>query len=131
MEQKIYKMVERYSNAIHTQKAEDFLPLWNENTLCTLISPSGYYVGIESIYQDFLLEQIRKAYSRIDLIADNVDIRIINDTSAVVIFSYYTDCNRRDTGEPFGIAGLETQVYHKVGDNWKLTHVHYSLNPKE
>lgn len=128
MEQEIMEMIQRYKNAIHTQEAEDFLPLWDGNIPCTLISPSGFYQGVDSIYQDFLLSGIRKAYSRIDLISDHIDIRMMDENNAVVIFAYHTECNRRETGEPFGIAGLETQVYHKGNAGWKLVHVHYSVN---
>lgn len=128
MEQEILNMVQQYKAAIHTQEAEDFLPLWDENALCTLISPSGFYQGIDSIYQNFLLNGIRKAYSRIDLISDDIHIRRMDDSNAIVLFTYHTDCNRRETGEPFGIAGLETQIYHKGNAGWKLVHVHYSVN---
>ena len=123
-------MVERYRHAIHTQAAEDFLPLWNPCAVCTLISPSGCFTGVNSIYQDFLLGGIRKAYTRIDLLTKDINVRFTGD-SAIVLFSYSTDCIRRETGEPFSIAGLETQVYNQVNGEWKLTHVHYSLSPKE
>lgn len=128
--QAIRQLVDRYCHAIHTQKAEDFLPLWNQDALCTLITPSQLYEGLDSIYQDFLLECIRKSYSRIDLLTEDVDIRIVGDT-AIVIFAYSTDCDLRENGAPFGIAGLETQVYCKTAAGWKLTHIHYSLNTKD
>lgn len=129
MEQAILTMIERYRHAISTQEAEDFLPLWDRSADCTLISPSHSYTGIDAIYNDFLLGAIRHAYSRIDLVTENIDVRILGDC-AVVIFAYATDCIRRDTGEPFGISGLETQVYRLVEGDWKLVHVHYSLNKK-
>lgn len=124
MKQALLDMVERYRLAIGTQQAEDFLPLWHEKVPCTLISPGGCYTGVESIYQDFLLGRIRKAYSRIELITRSIDVCILGDC-AIVLFAYATDCTLRDTGEPYGIAGLETQVYIRKDDGWKLTHVHY------
>ena len=126
MKAQIIAMIDRYRHAVHTQEADDFYPLWNPQAQCTLISPGDYYTGVDSIYSDFLIGGIRKAYSRIDLITENVDVRIVNDGCAIAIFAYSTDCDRRDTGEKFGIAGLETQVYNKVDGEWKLTHVHYS-----
>lgn len=123
-------MVKRYRHAIHTQAAEDFLPLWNPGVACTLISPGGCFTGVNSIYQDFLLGGIRKAYPRIDLLPEDINVRITGD-SAIVLFAYSTDCIRRETGEPFSIAGLETQVYNHVNGEWKLTHVHHSPSPKK
>ena len=51
---------------------------------------------------------------------------MLTDDTAIVLFSYYTDCIRRENGEPYGIEGLETQVYKKQDGDWKLAHVHYS-----
>lgn len=127
MKQALLDMVERYRLAIGTQQTEDFLPLWSKQVPCTLVSPSGCYTGVESIYQDFLLGRIRKAYSRIELITHSVDVRMAGDC-AIVLFAYSTDCTLRGSDEPFGIAGLETQVYTREADGWKLTHVHYSAD---
>ena len=131
IKEKIVSKVKEYCHTVHTQDRQEVMALWNESAQCSLISPGGKYIGIESIYNDFLLDGIRAAYSRIDLIADEIEVHVVSDECAVVIFAYHTDCDRRETGEWFGIAGLETQVYNKVGDEWKLTHVHYSGTKKE
>lgn len=126
----IVSKVMDYCRSVHTQDEKDVYALWNTGAECSLISPGGMYIGLDSIYKDFLLDGIRAAYSRIDLIADDVQVRFVSEECAIVIFAYHTDCDRRDTGEWFGIAGLETQVYNKVGEDWKLTHVHYSGSKK-
>lgn len=130
MEKQIHDMVERYRRAIQTQEADDFLPLWDPAARCTLISPSGFYVGLDAIYQEFLLGGIRRAYSRIELQVKSVQVRLLGQDGALVLFAYATDCERRETGEPFGISGLETQIYHRLGDDWRLVHVHYSIQPE-
>lgn len=45
---------------------------------------------------------------------------------AIVVFEYQTQCIKRDTHEPYGIQGLETQVIVKENQQWKQQHVHYS-----
>jgi ketosteroid isomerase-like protein len=45
---------------------------------------------------------------------------------AAAVFAYRTACIRRETGEPHGLRGMETQVYVREPDGWKLAHVHYS-----
>ena len=126
-EQELLQAVERYQYAIHTQEASDFLPLWAQGCETVMISPTGYFTGTQNIYESFLLGRIRQVYERIDLISHNIDVRVISSDLATVVFSYSTDCIRRDTGEPYGIAGLETQVYCRQNAQWKLVHVHYSV----
>lgn len=123
--QAILHLVKQYQNAIHTQNEEDFRKLWTgeENTL---ISITHLYNGIDSIYHDFLIGGIRKAYSKIDLIAENIDIHFIDEDHAIVIFQYHTECVRNDTNEFYGIQGLETQIIKKIDNEWKLVHIHYS-----
>lgn len=122
----ILQVVERYTDAIHTQNKENFCSLWADNPHCVLISLTKQYQGVESIYQDFLIGGIQKAYSQIELVAESADIREITDSLAIVVFRYHTECIRRETGEPYGIQGLETQVMVKEDSTWKLQHVHYS-----
>ena len=124
--EQILRGVERYCHAVHTQRAEDFLPLWAEGTQNGLISPAGCFSGTEEIYRDFLVGRIGAAYARIDLIAESVEVRPVTEDAAVALFRYATDCIRRDTGEPYGIAGLETQLWVRQGGECRLCHVHYS-----
>lgn len=122
----ITDLVERYIQAIHTQDKADFLSLWTGNDADTLISITQIFKGDQAIYQDFLIDVIQKAYTRIDLINDGLTIHLLDDQNAIVIFAYHTDCIRRETGEPYGIQGLETQVLRKVNGQWKIQHIHYS-----
>lgn len=124
--EKIQNLVKAYQKAIHSQNKEDFISLWTCQDNNTLISLTKQFNGVESIYQDFLIGGIQKNYLKIDLIAENIDIHFINKNIAVVVFQYHTECIKRDTGEDYGIAGLETQVLQKIDDQWKLVHIHYS-----
>ena len=117
--------VDRYCNAIRTQQAQDFLPLWAEGIETVLIAPGGSFVGTQRIYEDFLLGIIRRAYTRIDLIVDDVQLRRAGEDTIIATFAYHTECIRRDDGSDFGIAGLETQVWVRQ-QGWRLAHIHYS-----
>lgn len=124
--QALFQAVEQYRKAIHTQSPEDFFPLWAEECETSLISLANCYRETKAIYQEFLLGGIRKAYSRIDLLVRDIEVRPLNENCAVVLFSYCTDCIRRESGEHHSIAGLETQVYIRENGNWKLAHVQYA-----
>lgn len=122
----ILGLIERYKTAIHTGAAEDFFPIWAEEHPTTLISIGRKFSGTENIYHEFVAGLIQNAYSRIDLITRDAEIQFIDENTAVAIFSYYTDCIRRETGEPHSIRGIETQIYVREKGEWKLMYVHYA-----
>lgn len=124
--QEIKELVNRYIQAIHTQDKDEFLSLWTGNEADTLISITKIYKGDQALYDDFLIGTMQKKYSRIDLINDGLTIELLDDKTAIVVFSYHTECILREDGTPFGIQGLETQVLRKIGSQWKIQHIHYS-----
>ena len=96
------------------------------NDQCNLIAITRHFRGRESIYNDFLLGGIQKNYRFIELISDEVDVYEINDQLVNIVFKYHTISVLRETNEPFGFEGLETQVMVKEEGKWKIQHVHYS-----
>lgn len=84
-----------------------------------MISITNQYKGIETICNDFLTGRIQQSYESIDLIDDHIDIQMINDQFAIVIFEYHTECIKRDTKESYGIQALETQIIVKEDNEWK------------
>ncbi len=114
-----------YCEAICTQDSKLFESLWTKQASCTLVSVGVVFKGYESIYKDFLINAIQKTYETIKLIPEDIAITYQDETHAIVMFRYHTECALRSDGSPFGISGLETQVWKMEGD-WKLVHVHYS-----
>lgn len=121
----IIEVVKKYQEVVHSQDKKMFDDLWS-NKHCILISITHQYNGKDEIYDDFMIGRIQKSYSSIDLINDGIEVNMIHDDMAIVVFQYHTECIKRDTGEFFGIQGLETQVIIKEDNEWKLLHVHYS-----
>lgn len=126
MKEQILSIVKSYMEAIHTQDEKLFKSLWADNSNVTLISITRCFYGTDAIYQEFLIDLIQKTYESIHLIADDIQIKKINNDLAIVVFQYHTECIKRDTLEPYGIEGLETQVLVKENDEWKIQHIHYS-----
>lgn len=124
--EKIIEVVNCYIDVIHTQNKEDFYKLWANNSECRLISIANEFIGVDSIYKDFLIDCIQANYKSIDLINDGISVNMINNHLAVVVFQYHTECITRDTLEEYGIEGIETQIIIKEDNEWKLLHVHYS-----
>ncbi len=111
---------------VHTQNREDAEQVWAKNAECSLVSVATEYKGFDAIYHDFLINRIRANNSRIDLINDGLEIRLVNPELAILVFQYHTEAILRATGLPGGIRGIETQVAVKEDGQWKLVHVHYS-----
>ena len=123
----ITELVDKYCKAVNTQEKDDVYSIFSLKGKCTLISVSTIFDGLDSIYQNFLIDLIRKFYSKINLIKDEeLKINFVNENTAIVIFKYHTECILRENGEKFGIKGVETQVMIKEDGNWKITHIHYS-----
>ena len=122
----VKELVLRYAKAIQTQDKGEFCGLWAENPDCALVALTSQYLGIEAIYRDFLLCRIQASYKTIRLVPESIDVHMLREDLATVIFQYHTECVRREDGADYGIRGLETHVAVKEDDEWKLQHVHYS-----
>jgi len=114
-----------YCDAIHTQDPEHFRSLWAEESPCTLISIGTIYCGYDAIFNDFLINGIQANYETIDLIPEDITVIERYKGRALVTFRYHTKCIRRSGGSPFGIEGVETQVW-AMEDDWRLIYLHYS-----
>ena len=123
MKNVIRKKVLAYCEAVEKQDQNAFRELFDRDA--TLISISTLFDGIDAIANNFL-GAIQKAYQTIRLIPEDIDIRLRENDMAVVIFQYHTECIRREDGSEYGIAGMETQIFIRKDDDWKLIHVHYS-----
>ncbi len=123
----IKELVNKYCKAVNTQEKNDVYTIFSKVQKCNLISVGTIFEGVDAIYQNFLIDLIRKFYTKIELIKDEeLKINFINENTAIVIFKYHTDCLLRENGEKFGIKGVETQVVVKEEGDWKITHIHYS-----
>ncbi len=122
----IEAVVDRYCEAIGTQNKDEFISLWTGEPSDVLISGSKYFEGVHTITDSFLIGGIQKMYSSIRLVKEDIKIHRLTDEIAVVIFRYHTVCRRRETGEPYGIRGLETQVLKYTSSGWRIAHIQYS-----
>ena len=72
MEEKILEVLEKYKQVICEQQKDKFYALWSKTQECKLISIVNEYIGVESIYKDFLIGGIQAKYQKISLIADDM-----------------------------------------------------------
>lgn len=123
MQTEIREKVLAYCEAVEKQDKEAFRALFDREA--ALISIATLFDGIDAITDGFL-EKIGNVYRSIKLIPEEISIRLRDETTAIVVFRYHTECVRRDDGSDYGIAGLETQVFQRTDGDWKIIHLHYS-----
>ena len=123
--QEIEQLVQHYTDAIHSQDEMEFKSLWTGEDTNALISGTKFFAGVDTIYQAFLIDLLQKKYSSIYLVNDSLQSYLLTDDTAVVIFRYHTDCVIRENGEPYGMAGIETQVLKRTAGGWKIVHIQY------
>ena len=121
----IERLVQHYTEAIHSQDETAFKSLWTGDATNALISGTKYFEGVDSIYQSFLIGLIQKKYASISLVNDGLQSYLLTGDTAVVIFRYHTECVIRETGSPYKMAGIETQVLKKIHGSWKIAHIQY------
>ena len=117
------EVVRRYCEAIRANDAEAFRAVWTGEDTDTVISQSTLYEGPARVRE--FLGLLHQMYDSIELVNDGLDAHLLTDDVAIVIFRYHTECVRAETGEPYGIAGLETQVLKRTSDGWRIAHIQY------
>ena len=120
------ELVEKYRRLVSTQDRALYDEVFSSTRAVSLVSIRHTYLGDKGIYEDFLVGAVRASYRTIELVREELSMRLIAEDTALIIFGYHTECERRETGEPYGIAGLETQVAVREDAGGRLVHVHYS-----
>ena len=125
--QELQDLVKRYIASVETADRALFDTVWAKEGTCRIISGTNVFAGRDLIYDDFVVGAIGAAYTSIRLVPHDIQAFPERDDLAIILFSYHTECTLRESGEPFGISGMETQVAVKEDEGWRLLHVHYSI----
>ncbi len=120
----VEKTIENYQTLIHEPSLELTKQIFEEDAV--LISGTKPFYGPNEIYSIFLMELLYGKYSTVELVKEDLKIKYLDDSTAIAIFHYHTECLLRENGQPHGIVGIETQVLRKHGDEWRISHVHYA-----
>lgn len=102
--------------------------LWAKDYDISLIAPRSHFFGFENIMNDFLLKAFSQFKSR-KLSSLSEVINVYDNSANVQLYWNF------DTVNAEGVAnqgrGRETLVFEKIGGEWKLVHVHYSVMPQQ
>lgn len=124
--QKCGQLVMDYADVVRTQDRRSFDRVFCERSDCRLISIDREFCGRDAIFEDFLIARIRAKFSEITLVTESLEFVPVSADVMLIVFGYHTECVLRESGEPFGIRGMETQLAVRENGEWRLLHVHYS-----
>lgn len=127
----IRQVVENYTRSISTLDPGLASRVWVCSDEARMLSPAGQYDGYQNIYQNFYQGAMASLYSKRELKALELDIRLLSETVAVTLFHWELKAIRAETGEEHFGEGKETQILLKGEDGWRILHVHYSSIPQK
>jgi ketosteroid isomerase-like protein len=119
----VREQIDRYTASIDAADTGLGSQVWLTSDDVSFISPMGHAHGwneVRQIYQFFGTN-----FSDRKLVPRNVVIHM-NGDSAWAEFYWHFHAKSIKDGSAVESDGRETQIYSRVGDGWRLVHVHYS-----
>ena len=121
------ELIQAYTDSVGSLDMQAAERIWSTGADTSFIHPRGHQVGWEDIKQAFYLETMGRFKQR-ELKAHGISIRQMTPTTAWGDFYWNFEATLED-GSSITTAGRETQIWQKVGGQWKIVHVHYSGMP--
>jgi ketosteroid isomerase-like protein len=125
-ESEIKQLIEDYKVSIN--KADTLLGarVWADVPEVSFIHPRGHEKGWKGVKDNFY-GMFRTMFKTRDLKSNNETINIYNDVAWVEFYWVY-DASFAD-GKVMQTKGRETQILKRIGNQWRIVHVHYSGMP--
>ena len=122
----VRQQIAKYAAALDAADLDLASQVWKTSPDVTFIHPAGHGHGWEEVKAFYTF--FGSSFSERKLTVRDISIHV-NGSSAWAEFYWHFDAKQRSNGSPIQTDGRETQVYRKVGDHWRLVHVHYSGAP--
>jgi len=124
----IKSLIAKYAKSVSDADTDLASQIWWDSPEASFIHPSGHEHGFEQIKENVYKRLMAGMFSERKLSFHDVAVQVLGD-SAVTEFYWDFAAKLRKDGSPVATHGRETQVYRKMGDGWRLVHVHYSGMP--
>ncbi len=125
----IKQVIESYKESINLADTTLAVTFWSTTPEVSVIHPRGHEKGWDEI-KFGIYEMFGTRFSTRDLKTYN-ELITIYDNMAVVIFYWIFDATYSgENPTQMQSKGRETQIMEKIGNEWKIVHVHYSGMPQ-
>jgi len=124
----IKERVAQYTRSIDACDTTLAAQVWRGSPADTFIHPLGREHGFEQIQKNIYQDLFGKVFSERKLTAHDINVDVMGDAAVAEFYWDFMATFRKD-GKQVITHGRETQVYAKLGGEWRLAHVHYSGMP--
>ncbi len=125
----IHTLIERYTKAVDTVDLKLLSQIWSHSPEVSFIYPLGEEQGYDAIEQHVFQNVMGGMFSARDLETNGIAIHVSGD-AAWSEFHWVFHATMRKDESAVTTHGVETQIYRKESGNWRLVHVHYSVDPQ-
>ncbi len=119
--------VQDYFNMVSNLDMDIAKGLWAERSDISIITPKTQFFGFDNIMNDFLIKAFSSMQSR-KLSSLSEVINIYGSSANVQLYWVFDTVDAQ--GEKHQTRGRESLIFEKIGQEWKLVHVHYSRMPQ-
>lgn len=121
----IRQLLERYLKAVDTVDLNLLSEIWSHSSESSFIYPLGEEHGFDAIEQHVFQNVMGGMFSARDLQTRDVTVHV-NGDAAWSEFHWIFHATMRKNGSAVTTRGVETQIYRREAETWRLVHVHYS-----
>ena len=115
--------VVKYTASLDAADPQLATEVWLTTPDVSFIHPAGHAHGWEEIKG--IYAYWGASFTDRKLIARDIAVHLNGDSAWVEFYWHYTAKQSKD-GKAFETDGRETQIYNRIGTQWKLAHGHYS-----
>jgi len=124
-EQQIRQLIAQYAHAVDEASPALVDQVWSHAGEVSFIYPLGEEHGLTAIEEHVFRDVMGGMFSKRDLQIEEPEIYVYGDT-AWSEFHWVFHATQRKDGSAVVSKGVETQIYRREKDGWRLVHVHYS-----
>ena len=121
----IHHLIDQYAKAVDTVDLNLLSQIWSHSPEVSFIYPLGEERGFDAIEQHVFQNVMGGIFTARDLEPQGVSIHVNGNTGGSE-FHWVFHATMRKDGSAVTTPGVETQIYRKEDEKWRLVHVHYS-----
>jgi len=121
----VHNLINRYTQAVDTLDPNLLSQIWSHSPETSFIYPLGEERGFDAIRQNVFQNVMGAMFSTRKLQTRDVSIHVYGN-AAWSQFHWEFHATLRKDNSAITTRGVETQIYRKEQDVWRIVHIHYS-----
>ena len=123
----VQRVLERYLESVKTADVSLASKIWLQSPDIVAVTPFGRFQGWDGVRNDLYIKFLQEGFTERKLEAEHVAVRVMGNAAWLVYDWTFT--GKLTNGQVLNSKGWETHVYEKVGQDWRISHLHYSSPP--